>query len=861
MAIKTYVTGSSTATIADNDVTVVGGTAGAEKVKILTGVTGVTADANIEKFDLAGSLADYKFVFVAGTGVQIQTAAGVVVTTIPSLNQAATLAFADGSAALTQSGSSAFALGSAAIPTTAAVLTTAAIATFDTTVKSTVNPNVAAGVGQVFTLTTSATSDSLVLSTGNDTVTGGAGALNATGTNDLIVDPSTTDADVATIWVQAAATPTISNIETLNLNFGLSAGTLVASSINGAKVINIGTAEAGSSSASISSVLSGNTFSVDPSITSLTLATSSATSNTEAATVKLNGTVGTAGLTLNTSATGAAAANDVDVLTLNSTTAANTVTLGTAGASFAVTGESIIVTGDKSLTIRSAVTGSTGLNGATVTNQLTGGATLTVALTGGLDTATQDLSKVAATNFTISGITATAASTVTVPTNSTVKLTADFGTIASEILATGTTNGTLTLNPTVSQTLAFNVNSAALVNLNVTDSVTLGGLTLGNATGLSDAKLAIASTDSTKTLTLTTANAKEIDATGLTSKLVLNGQGAAVTKITGGSNNDTIVLANQALTVIGGAGDDAITANAVTGGLAISISGGDGVDTITLGVASTASVYDGGAGNDIFNQTAANRLVGNFIGGAGTDTIVFAAGANSVSGNTFTLSGIDVLDISAVGNTVTFKGSQLTGQTLNFLAAGGNDAVAIGVDTAGTAQSIDLSNINHNITTVALTLTGSSVTDVLKGTRAADVIVTNGGADTVSGSGGNDIFNVASSIYDTGANIVTITDANAGDVIATANVGTETWNATKLDVSAATTLVAALNTAAAGAGNTNAIHSWFQFGGDTYIVEDAGAGATIAAATDVVVKLTGLVDLAGVTFTQSAGAASTFTFV
>ena len=88
MAIKTFVTGSSTATIADNDTTIVGGTAGNEKVKILSGVTGTNLDGNIEKVDLAGSLADYKFVFVAGSGFQVQTTSGAVVTTIASLNQA-----------------------------------------------------------------------------------------------------------------------------------------------------------------------------------------------------------------------------------------------------------------------------------------------------------------------------------------------------------------------------------------------------------------------------------------------------------------------------------------------------------------------------------------------------------------------------------------------------------------------------------------------------------------------------------------------------------------------------------------------------------------------------------------------------
>jgi hypothetical protein len=79
MAIKTYVDGNSTLTVSDSDTTVIGATAGTQTIKIAAGVTGVTTDANIERIDLAGNLADSKFVVVPGVGTQIQNSAGVVI--------------------------------------------------------------------------------------------------------------------------------------------------------------------------------------------------------------------------------------------------------------------------------------------------------------------------------------------------------------------------------------------------------------------------------------------------------------------------------------------------------------------------------------------------------------------------------------------------------------------------------------------------------------------------------------------------------------------------------------------------------------------------------------------------------------
>ena len=52
-----------------------------------------------------------------------------------------------------------------------------------------------------------------------------------------------------------------------------------------------------------------------------------------------------------------------------------------------------------------------------------------------------------------------------------------------------------------------------------------------------------------------------------------------------------------------------------------------------------------------------------------------------------------------------------------------------------------------------------------------------------------------------------------------------------------------LDIASAGDGSANGIVSWFQYGGNTYLVNDNSASATNDIATDVVVKITGTVDL------------------
>ena len=150
----------------------------------------------------------------------------------------------------------------------------------------------------------------------------------------------------------------------------------------------------------------------------------------------------------------------------------------------------------------------------------------------------------------------------------------------------------------------------------------------------------------------------------------------------------------------------------------------------------------------------------------------------------------------------------------------------------------------------ATNITGGSAGDTLLGGAAADVIVGGGGADgitgaagldTLTGGGGADTFNIAVEsskfIFDT------ITDIADGDIIAVANKGTEVFTTAAKTLSGDAALSDFLDLAAAGNGSINGIFTWFNYGGNTFVVQDQTAGAIFVVATDMVVKLTGVHDL------------------
>ena len=69
----------------------------------------------------------------------------------------------------------------------------------------------------------------------------------------------------------------------------------------------------------------------------------------------------------------------------------------------------------------------------------------------------------------------------------------------------------------------------------------------------------------------------------------------------------------------------------------------------------------------------------------------------------------------------------------------------------------------------------------------------------------------------------------AGDALSFANKGTEVFTTAAVSLGGGSTLTDYMNAAAAGNGGTNGIVRWFQFEGNTYVVQDLSAGATFVA--------------------------------
>ena len=106
-----------------------------------------------------------------------------------------------------------------------------------------------------------------------------------------------------------------------------------------------------------------------------------------------------------------------------------------------------------------------------------------------------------------------------------------------------------------------------------------------------------------------------------------------------------------------------------------------------------------------------------------------------------------------------------------------------------------------------------------------------------------------------GANVntyTTVTDAHAGMTITVPNMGTEAFTTAKVTLAGTAVFQDYANAvvAAGGDASTNGAFGWFQFNGDTYLVESRHNGATTPSftnGTDFIIKLTGLYDLSTTT--------------
>ena len=727
MAIKIFVDGNSTLTVADNNVSVVGAAAGSETVKILAGVTGTTLDYNIEKIELSDTLANSKMVYIAGTGTQIQNAAGVVVATIPSLNQASKVAFTDGSAPLVQTATG-FTLGNAVVGTTAAAITTAAIGTtFDTTAKSTVvatTPAVVAVATPTFSLSAAATS------VAEGQTTAGTIALTVTRTG------STTGTD--TVVVQSAA--------------GTGTNAATASDF----------------------VAISQTVSFAPGVTTMPVTFTTVADTTREADETLTVSLGSAstGATIGTASSVTLTITNDDLNLLPVVTIPTTTPAAFIGATTPVTGISFTDADDStgfSVTVQAAgssqvlfstVTTGSVLKNATGTALVAGEPTNTIVISGTKD----------AVNTTLGTLNYVSNSTVPTTESVTVTVTDSAGGVGTKTLSVNVGRSlTLTAsNDSLLGSAGDDQFTATLANFSTSDSLD-GGLGLGDKLTLTAVDGALPSP--------TTAIVSNIEILELTTTAADTDHTAVFDASKFGTALKTVSFTTNSTTAGTADAGDSLTATTVNSGTAFNINNTAG--TLTL------SAVNGTAGSaDTFTVNLAGGVTLTSITGAGAGVVgasvvdILNINSNGTSSSVNVVTGFATLATDA---TINLAGSQqLTITTLPTTTGIISGSAATGklilnTPTAATTVNGGLGADSITGNAGADSISGGAGNDTLIGGAANDTITGGTGSDSLTGGTGVDRFVFAvgdSGILSTTRD--TISDLKENDILQIGSFGSTT---------------------------------------------------------------------------------------
>jgi hypothetical protein len=267
------------------------------------------------------------------------------------------------------------------------------------------------------------------------------------------------------------------------------------------------------------------------------------------------------------------------------------------------------------------------------------------------------------------------------------------------------------------------------------------------------------------------------------------------------------------------------------------------------------------------NQTSSLTIgsAAHQMSGAG-DTVTIGSGShvNGVSSN---------LWVSGSGDTITIDGTNVN----NITASGATNAITVGdavmgiggdtVHATGTGETVTLVGSNLDANVQVTVGNGSTVnfntTGLANGNVFTETVTITG--DVTGGTSASFLQTTINHAADNASEVLVFGNASANEVLAGQAVGLQTaLQSSLVNVASVTTLPAALDLAASQAAlafnpnpntttfgqiaqNTGVI-DWFQFGGNTYIVEavnssNVATAHTALGAHDAVVELTGLVNI------------------
>lgn len=396
----------------------------------------------------------------------------------------------------------------------------------------------------------------------------------------------------------------------------------------------------------------------------------------------------------------------------------------------------------------------------------------------------------------------------------------------------GSGNDVVTLfaaNPTKAINLGAGNNTLVLASgTNAAPSVTLDGGTGGTNTlsmtaadAVTDSGSALFSTKVVdfQHLTLTAATTNVVDAALLghynyvtdagSTSLTINNMTSGATLVQSAAAADTVNLtAASALTL-----NDIVTANGV--GLTTSVAtGSDAAGTITAGGVQTVNI----SALDTSTTDAAG-------------TITHHVTLTDSAATTITVTGNANLALTVTGDTAisTINASAMTG--------------GLTVTAAGVVAETITGGAGTNVLTACGGVTGTIGDTLIGGSGGHDTLTANAGLDTLTGgAGGHETFVIVPSTNS--SSYATITNAVVGDTIQFGVAGTAVSFTAGAVVLAGTAVFQDYVNASVHASVIGGI-SWFQYGGNTYVVENNAATheSAFVNGTDSIVKLTGAVDL------------------
>ncbi len=369
-------------------------------------------------------------------------------------------------------------------------------------------------------------------------------------------------------------------------------------------------------------------------------------------------------------------------------------------------------------------------------------------------------------------------------------------------------------------------------------------LTLAALGGITAVNFSVAAgTDQTTGDSLVVTNFENLNASIATTALTVTGSSGG-NNITTGSGNDIIDGGGGGDNISAGAGNDTVSYYGTEG----AIDGGSGVNTLILKAGTTinlgnpdqttgdlttvtnfqnvdgtavttgmsmtgssvANAITGGSGNDIIDGAGGADTID---GGGGDDTIYYRTGASSISGGTGT-------------NTLIL----LNNTTVNLSNAADQ--------TSGDGVTVtNFQNVNATQVSGPVSITGSSVANIITGSNGGDTIDGNGGADVIVDGSGNDTitYHGTEVSIDGGAGTDTLTLAATGSITAinlSVTAGTDQTTGDSVNVYNFESINAGVYTSAltiTGSSSANVITSG---SGNDIIHGNAGADTISAGAGD-----------------------------